>query len=240
MTVDMSNLASVRDFATSLSALINSSSLPRIRALVCAAAVMQVGGKRTTEDGMEATFQINYLANFLLVMLLLPVMRRDCRVIFLTSNLIYEEGRLGASKVAKFHEYVAKLPDPVAEETGKDNAFAEGTARYAISKVLLSMFAAELQQRFDARSDLRGMSVVLLDPGTFISGTISGTYGEASTQSWSLVLMYSNHRISACSPNSRNLRGSASCLSSVVAQEDGQDEFHERQTSRQQRVDSDP
>ena len=179
MTVDMSSLASVGDFATSLSALISSGSLPRIRALICTAAVMQVGGKRTTEDGMEATFQINYLANFLLVMLLLPVMRRDCRVIFLTSNLIYGERRPGASEVAKFHEYVAKLPYAVVAETGQGNAFAEGTARYAISKVLLSMFAAELQQRFDARSDFHGMSVVLLDPGTFISGTIRGTYEEA-------------------------------------------------------------
>lgn len=186
MTVDMSSLASVHDFATSISALIHSGSLPRIRALICAAAVMQVGGgggggggsKRTTEDGMEATFQVNYLANFLLVQLLLPVMRRDSRIVFFTSNLIYEEGRPGASKVAAYDEYVTRLPNPVVEDTGSSGkAFAEGTARYAISKVLVSMFATELQRRFDASSEFRGNSVVLLDPGTFVSGTIRGTYG---------------------------------------------------------------
>ena len=174
MPVDMSSLASVRSFAASLSSLINSGSLPRVRALICAAAVMQVGGKRVTEDGMEATFQVNYLANFMLVLLLLPVMRLDCRIVFLTSNLILEEGRAGASKVARFDEYVTKLPDQVVEETGRGKAFAEGTARYAISKVLLSMFAAEVQRRLDASSDFSGISVVLLDPGTFISGMING------------------------------------------------------------------
>jgi NAD(P)-dependent dehydrogenase (short-subunit alcohol dehydrogenase family) len=174
MPVDISNLASVRDFASSLSAFINSGSLPRVRALICAAAVMQVGGKRATDDGMEATFQVNYLANFLLVLLLLPMMRRDCRVIFLTSNLILDEGVPHGSKVAEFNEYVNMLPDPVVEEMGRGKAFAEGTARYAISKVLLSMFAAELQRRLDTSNDFRGISVVLLDPGTFISGMING------------------------------------------------------------------
>ena len=183
MPVDMSSLASVREFATSLSALIDSGSLPRIRALICAAAVMQVGGKRTTGDRMEATFQVNYLANFQLVMLLLPVMRRDCRIVFLTSNLIYEEGRPGASKVARFDEYVSKLPDPVVEDTGSGKTFAEGTARYAISKVLLSMFATELQRRCNASSEFRGNSVVLLDPGTFISGTIRGRFWKGS-ETW--------------------------------------------------------
>lgn len=174
MPVDVSNLASVRDFASSLSALIDSGSLPRIRALICAAAVMQVGGKRVTDDGMEATFQVNYLANFLLVLLLLPVMRRDCRIIFLTSNLILDDGGARAPKLAAFDEYITNLPDPVVEEMGRSKAFAEGTARYAISKVLLSMFAAELQRRLDATNDFGRINVVLLDPGTFISGMISG------------------------------------------------------------------
>jgi NAD(P)-dependent dehydrogenase (short-subunit alcohol dehydrogenase family) len=126
------------------------------------------------EDGMEVTFQVNYLANFLLVLLLLPVMRRDCRIIFLTSNLILDEGESRSSKVAKFDEYVTKLPDPVVEATGRDKVFAEGIARYAISKVLLSMFAAELQRRLDASNEFGGICVVLLDPGTFVSGMLNG------------------------------------------------------------------
>jgi NAD(P)-dependent dehydrogenase (short-subunit alcohol dehydrogenase family) len=174
MPVDMSSLSSVRDFASSVSALINAGSLPRIRAIVCAAAVMQVGGKRATKDGMEATFQVNYLANFLLVLLLLPMMKRDCRIMFFTSNLMPDAGESRGSKVARFEEYVTKLPDPVVEETGRGQSFAEGTKRYVISKVLLSMFAVELQRRLDRSSDFSGISVVLLDPGTFISGMLNG------------------------------------------------------------------
>ena len=174
MPVDMSSLESVRNFASTLSELIISGSLPRIRAIVCAAAVMHLSGKRVTEDGMEATFQVNYLANVLLIMLLLPVMRRDCRIIFLTSNMILAEGAPGGPKVPRFDEYVTKLPDPVMEETGKGKAFAEGTLRYATSKVLLSMFAAELQRRLDASDESSGINVVLLDPGTFASGMLNG------------------------------------------------------------------
>lgn len=174
MSLDMSSLASVRAFASSLAALIDSGSLPRIRALICAAAVMQVGGKRVTGDDMEATCQVNYLANFLLVLLLLPFMRVDCRIIFLTSNLILDEGDFRGSRVARFDDFVTKLPDPVVEEMGRGKAFSEGTARYAISKVLLSMFAAELQRRLNASTDFGGISVVLLDPGTFVSGMLDG------------------------------------------------------------------
>ena len=175
MSVDMSSLASIREFASSLAAHIDSGSLPRIRALICAAAVMQVGGKRVTEDGVEATCQVNYLANFLLVLLLLPSMRMDCRVIFLTSNLIHDEGDLRGSKVARFDDFVTKLPDPVVQEMDRGKAFLEGTARYAISKVLLSMFAAELQRRLNTSNDFGGISVILLDPGTFVSGMLNGT-----------------------------------------------------------------
>ena len=174
MAVDMSSLASIRAFASSLSALIDSGTLPRIRALICAAAVMQVGGKQVTEDNMEATCQVNYLANFLLVLLLLPMMRRDCRIIFLTSNLILDEGDFRGAKVARFDEFATKLPDPVVQEMGRGKAFSEGTARYAISKVLLSMFAAELQRRLDTSNEFGGISVVLLDPGTFVSGMLNG------------------------------------------------------------------
>jgi NAD(P)-dependent dehydrogenase (short-subunit alcohol dehydrogenase family) len=174
MPVDMSSLESVRDFASSLSGLINSGSLPHVRAIVCAAAVMHLSGKRVTEDGMEATFQVNYLANVLLIMSLLPVMRWDCRIIFLTSNMILAEGAPGGPRVPRFDEYVTKLPDPVVEETGKSKAFAEGTLRYATSKVLLSMFAAELQRRLDASDEFSGINVVLLDPGTFASGMLNG------------------------------------------------------------------
>jgi NAD(P)-dependent dehydrogenase (short-subunit alcohol dehydrogenase family) len=164
MSLDMSSLASIRAFASSLAALVDSGTLPRIRALICAAAVMQVGGKRVTGDDMEATCQVNYLANFLLVLLLLPFMRMDCRIIFLTSNLILDEGDFRGSRV----------PDPVVEEMGRSKAFSEGTARYAISKVLLSMFAAELQRRLNASTDFGGIRVVLLDPGTFVSGMLDG------------------------------------------------------------------
>lgn len=174
LPVDTSSLDSVRNFTSSLSALIHSGSVPRIRAIVCAAAVMHLHGKRVTKDGMEATFQVNYLTNVLLIMLLLPVMRRDCRIIFLTSNMILADGAPGGPRLPRFDEYVTKLPDAVMEETGKSKTFAEGTLRYAKSKVLLSMFAAELQRRLDVSNEFSGIDVALLDPGTFASGMLNG------------------------------------------------------------------
>ena len=173
LPLDVSTIVSVRNFASSLVARITSGELPRIRSLICAAAIMQVKGKQMTEDGMETNFQINYLANFLLVLFLMPVMRKDCRIMFFTSNLISDAGSAQGPRIPGFEEFQEKLPDLVTEKS-KGN-FDEGTMRYGMSKKLLSMFAAELQRRLDASSGFGGVSVVTLDPGTFVSGMINGT-----------------------------------------------------------------
>jgi NAD(P)-dependent dehydrogenase (short-subunit alcohol dehydrogenase family) len=193
---------------------------------------MQVGGKRVTEDNMEATCQVNYLANFLLVLLLLPMMRRDCRIICLTSNLILDEGDFRGARVAKFDEFATKLPDPVVQEMGRGKAFSEGTARYAISKVLLSMFAAELQRRLDTSNEFGGISVVLLDPGTFVSGMLNGRSWMYPNLTWHVVKLLTVYRIPARRPNGCDLCRSTPRLSSVFVQETDQDQLHQRQPSR--------
>lgn len=74
ITVDLSTLASVRNAAKDLNQRVASGSIPRIRALVLNAAIQHTQGMKSTEDGLEANFAINYLSNFLFTNLLLQSM----------------------------------------------------------------------------------------------------------------------------------------------------------------------
>ncbi len=70
MTVDLSNLDSVKRFSSLLS-----SSVPSIDLLVLNAGVM--GSSTLTDDGFEQTAQVNHLAPFFLTKLLLPVLKKS-------------------------------------------------------------------------------------------------------------------------------------------------------------------
>ncbi len=77
-------------------------------------------------------------------------------------------------EAARVDRSVTKLPDPVVEEIVSAKNISERTTRYAINKVLLSIFAAEPQRRLNGSNEFGGISVVLLGSGTFISGMIDG------------------------------------------------------------------
>ena len=69
--LELDNLASVRAFAKYVNLQVATGKFPRIRALVLNAARQSFKGIQLTADGYEATFSINYIANFVLVLLLL-------------------------------------------------------------------------------------------------------------------------------------------------------------------------
>ncbi len=81
-TVDYASFASVRALAARLTR-----SHPRIDILVNNAGLVMTG-RRETEDGHEATFQINHLSPFLLTNLLLPNIKaaRPARIVTVASN----------------------------------------------------------------------------------------------------------------------------------------------------------
>jgi hypothetical protein len=78
LPLDLDDLISVRNFAKDINSKVSSRQLPKIRALILNAAIQTFNGVTHTKGGIEMNFGVNYLANFLLVLLLLQSMDSNC------------------------------------------------------------------------------------------------------------------------------------------------------------------
>lgn len=133
--------------------------------VLCANTRTPPGGSATfTEDGLEATWALNYMANFHLLSILSPALRaqppdRDVRIIFGTCSS-YLGGVLPVSTAAP-----AKKGK---KETIEAVPFTPSTA-YATSKLALMTFALAFQKHLAsyARPDKNPNTsrVILVDPG---------------------------------------------------------------------------
>lgn len=170
-SLELGSLTNVRSFAADVAARVSSGALRPIRALVLNAGYMSKFGQRFTEDGYEIGFQVNYLSNFLLVLLLLPSMDHDNgRIVFITS---------WTHDPADTHSRVLPLPTtmwrPVSDlakpsiADTKYNKNQAGLRRYAESKLCLMMFMHTLQTHLDAIPDLRNICALSVDPGGVFS-----------------------------------------------------------------------
>jgi NAD(P)-dependent dehydrogenase (short-subunit alcohol dehydrogenase family) len=148
--LDLSSLADVRKFAASINERVKSGYIPPIRALVLIGggifnAKNQRNGVDFTSDGFEKSFQINYLANFLLVLLLLQSMdKTSARIIFISSishnpafpstkGIYLPERR---TNMLRKVEELAKGTDEI--KVGEE--WIAAMRRYGTSKLLMNMF----------------------------------------------------------------------------------------------------
>src|SRR6202022_178747 len=142
MPLDLGNLASVRAFANDVNEQVASSKIPKIRSLVLNAAAQETRRQTYTTDGLEMTFEVNYLANFLLVLLLLKSMDPDVGRIVIVSSFshdpeyIWNAGYATDKLVFKKPEIMAR-PDTV-DKPGDE--YKAGMRRYGLSKTLILMF----------------------------------------------------------------------------------------------------
>lgn len=152
--VDLSSLYSVRKFATKW---VDNAPPRRLDMVVlCASTLTPPGGKRTvTEEGIEETWMVNFLANFHLLGILSPALKaqpfdRDVRVIIATCS-----SYIGSPSLKDGLGNVEKDWTP-------------GSA-YARSKLALNVFGQYFQKHLDSykRPDELPMNtrVVLVDPG---------------------------------------------------------------------------
>ncbi|KAM0240304.1 hypothetical protein ACHAPO_002200 [Fusarium lateritium] len=150
--VDLSSFYSIRTFATKW---IDNAPPRRLDMIYLGAAVLTPpGGKRKeSEEGIEETWMVNFLANFHLLGILSPALRaqpidRDVRVIIPTCS-----SYIGSPS----------LKDPVSRET-----WTPGTA-YARSKLAMNVFGHAFQKHLDSyeRPDKAPMNtrVIFVDPG---------------------------------------------------------------------------
>jgi len=142
LPVDFESLASTRAFAADVNSRVKSGSLPPIQALILNAGVQDLVIEKFTKDGMERTFQINYLANFQLTLLLLKSMdKQHGRIIYISStaadpnwgsngrNYTEDQKRTIVTSVENMSRGVEEFPD--------GSVFRTGQRRYALSKLLL-------------------------------------------------------------------------------------------------------
>lgn len=170
--VDLTSLHSIRKFATKW---VDNAPPRRLDMIIlCANTRTPPGGKATTtEDGLESTWGLNYMANFHLLSILSPALRaqppdRDVRIIFGACSSYmggtfpdFDSASGGKSKSkSKSKKDTKSVPKPTV--------FTPGEV-YATSKLALMTFAMAFQKHLSnyARPDKQPMNsrVIIVDPG---------------------------------------------------------------------------
>ncbi|TVY87641.1 Protochlorophyllide reductase A-like protein [Lachnellula willkommii] len=178
LPLDLTSLDNIRQFAADINKRVATGSLQPIQALVLNAGVKDCMGDNFTKDGYEHTFAVNYLANFLLSLLLLESIDKQCgRIVYVGSTAAFITGgpnpeifvseqqkKAFITTTEKMAKGIEEIPDPKGDLNGI------GDRRYALSKLLLAMWMYEFQRRLDADPKLSNIAVLGLDPG-WVGGT---------------------------------------------------------------------
>lgn len=146
LPVDLSSLESVRAAATCLNQRVSSGEIPQIEALVLNAAVQHVEGRVITVDGFESHFAVNYLANFLFVLMMLESLDKERGRVVVISTAMHDSYHwmnhrtFSAGEKEMFANIETIVRGGEDGETDEEKRMA-GMRRYGISKCLLVMFA---------------------------------------------------------------------------------------------------
>jgi NAD(P)-dependent dehydrogenase (short-subunit alcohol dehydrogenase family) len=153
LPLDLSSLAGVRAAAESINARVQAGALPPLRAVVLNAATQRTRGSVafTPHDGIEANLAVNYLANVLLVLLLLPSLwrgdtGRGARVVVVSSWAHDADDWKNRKFITaqRFRGRNVELDLNALAEGAKSlaggSSWAYGKRRYGVSKLLLIMF----------------------------------------------------------------------------------------------------
>ncbi|GAW15795.1 hypothetical protein ANO14919_052170 [Xylariales sp. No.14919] len=181
-SLELSRLADVREFASKLNVRVASGEIPPIRVLILNAAVSDMGKQGFTRDGFDMAFAVNYLSQWLLTLLALQSMdHKEGRIVVVGSashdvnHPIHKlTGYYNDEKWKTF--FKDDLLSSIANGTWCPNTVARpeiaGGRRYGVAKMCAVMMVAELQQRLDADPELRGVSIVGVDPGHMSTGIV--------------------------------------------------------------------
>jgi len=165
---DLASLAGVRSAAAELVRRLDAGELPPLRGyLGCAGIQLRTRTERTV-DGLEPTFQVNVLANYLLLRLLLPHLQAPARVVLVGDGVHFGDVRHNSFIFAPPRwDTVIRLamPDP---RHGQDGQNAGQTA-YATSKLAVVYLTHALARRLP-----EGVDVYTYAPGIVPEAGIAG------------------------------------------------------------------
>lgn len=173
ISLELSDLASVRAAAASINTRVAAGEIPPIRALILNAGYHEMNTQRFTKDGYAMMFMVNHLGNWLLVLLLLQSMDREMgRIVVLGSKAHDPSLKQNATpfKDEKWKIILHESTDPIAKGTWsshkEDASWASGMRRYGASKLCIIMMIGELQRRLSTDPSLSNISILGVDPGT--------------------------------------------------------------------------
>ncbi|KID94724.1 NAD(P)-binding domain protein, partial [Metarhizium majus ARSEF 297] len=176
-SLDLTNLANVRQVAQHINSRVSAGQIPPIRALILNAGWLDFGKQAWTSDGFDVTFAANYLGHWLLTLLLLQSMDKEAGTIVVIGSQLHDPSDKRNDRSKAFEGKYKQLMgtdeagvEAVAKGTWgsakEDASFRSGLRRYGASKLCLLMMMFELQRRADADARLGNLRVVGVDPGT--------------------------------------------------------------------------
>ncbi|ORV18528.1 SDR family NAD(P)-dependent oxidoreductase [Mycobacterium celatum] len=181
LPLDLTSLDDVRRFASDLT----NRGLSPLRALVCNAGIQLVSGDSRTGDGMDTTFVVNHLAQFLLIHLLLPEMVTPGRIVLVASDTHDPARHTGMP--APHYTDARSLAYPPADDT--DDAALTGRRRYTTSKLCNVLTTYELDRRL-AAGELGPACVTVnaFDPGLMPGTGLARDYSGIQAFAWRYLL----------------------------------------------------
>lgn len=152
---DLSSFDQVRAFVDAF----KQAKFPPLHGIICNAGLSGEDTLELTTDGIEKTFQVNYLSHFLLVYLLLPAMQKDSRIILISSELHRNDGPMKSF----WPEYTTAKQLAYPVQSGCPNKDS-GAHRYSTSKLCLILYAHMLAKRLPM-NNFANITVNAVNPG---------------------------------------------------------------------------
>jgi NAD(P)-dependent dehydrogenase (short-subunit alcohol dehydrogenase family) len=156
---DLSSAASIQAAAGALLSELESQSLPRLAGLVGNAGVQMTSATAITADGIEMTFGVNVVANYLLIDALREQLEPPARIVLTTSDTHFGDFRhtLGTVPAPRW-----AAPDRLAAGSAFDAAesAAAGRTAYSTSKLAVIYLVHALARRLP-----EGVVVFSFNPG---------------------------------------------------------------------------
>jgi NAD(P)-dependent dehydrogenase (short-subunit alcohol dehydrogenase family) len=168
-TLDLADFDSIRSFVQGLSEHEN------IWGLDCNAGLSYNGAFRYTKNGIEETFGTNYLGHFLLTNLLLEKFKLE-RIVFISSGL-HDPKNKSPFASAVFRE-ISELAYP--KVNADSNLKKQCEEFYANSKLVMLLFAYELERRLKRKSSSYKTLINAINPGLMLTTNLGRTnrFGE--------------------------------------------------------------
>ncbi|KAI1850161.1 hypothetical protein JX266_004540 [Neoarthrinium moseri] len=91
LSLDLSNLSSVRQTAAAINTKVLTREIPRLRAIILNAGYREAYGQKWNESGLDLAFVSNYLGHWLLVLLLLQSMDQQLGRVVVVGGWVHEQ-----------------------------------------------------------------------------------------------------------------------------------------------------